>query len=294
MTIEPVPTPVPTPTPNPTPEPTPTPDPNPTPNPDPTPNPVAVQADWPADWRDRMAGDDKDFRKALDRFNAPGDVGKSWKEISAKVSSGEYKKAIPFPEKGTPEQITAWRKENGIPETVEAYLKDAAPEGLVIAEAEKPIYDEFFKKMHEQNASPAETKKALSAYLAIEQAAQTKAVEEDRAFQQQTTQALMQEWGNEYTPNIKMVENFAKTRFGEEVGNAMLQAGPDTVKALAGIAREINPAMTLVPNSNNPNQAIATELQELNKKIGTPEWYANPAWGERYKQLIDGQAAMKR
>jgi hypothetical protein len=49
-----------------------------------------------------------------------------------------------------------------------------------------------------------------------------------------------------------------------------------------------------VPNSNNPNQAIGDELAALNKIIGTPEWFSDPSKQARYKQLLDGQAAMRR
>lgn len=250
-----------------------------------------VKADWPDDWRDKMAGDDAEFRKSLDRFNAPGDVGKSWKEISKKISSGEYKRPVTLPENATPEQIAEYRKEMGVPESPDKY--DLKMDGLVIGEADKPVVDQFLKAMHEANVPEGPVKQAVSAYFKMQEQAVAQAAQAEREFKVQSEEALRQEWGGEYRPNMNLVENFAKTRFGDEVGSAMLEAGPEVVKALASIAREINPAMTLVPNASNPNQAIADEIAKLRGEIGTAEWMRNPQKQQRYAELIDGQARMQ-
>lgn len=250
-------------------------------------------ADWPADWRDKMAGEDKDFRKSLDRFNAPGDVGKSWKEISTKVSSGEYKKAIPFPEKGTPEQQAEWRKEMGLPESADKYeLK--LPDGLVIGEDDKPIVDKFLSKILPKNVPADAASAAVAAYYEIQNEAQSQAVEQDRAFQIKAEETLRAEWGPEYLPNKNRAEDFAVHTFGPEVGKALMEAGPDVVKAVSGLARQLNPEMTLVPNSANPSQAIADELASLNKIIGTNEWYNSPDKQKRYLELTQGAESLKK
>lgn len=255
--------------------------------------PLAIQADWPSDWRDKMAGDDKDFRKQLDRFNAPGDVGKSWKEITGKVSAGEYKKAIPFPKDGTPEQQAAWRTETGIPDSPDKYdLK--FDNGLIIGDEDKPYVDQFLQKVHGANLPPEAVKTAVAAYFEMQQEAAAKAVEDDRAFQAQQEEVLRQKWGPEYLPNKNLAEDFVVTRFGPDIGKAIMQAGPEAVEAVAAIARELNPAMTLVPNASDPNAAIAGELEGLQKIMGTPEWYGSPQKQARYLQLIEGQARMRK
>jgi len=249
--------------------------------------------DWSPEWRDKIAGDDKEFRKTLDRFNSPADVAKSWKEISTKVSSGEYKKTIPFPDKGTPEQQAEWRAEMGLPASADKYdLK--LPDGLVIGEDDKPVIDKFLAKILPKNVPADAASAAVAAYYEIQNEAQSQAVEQDRAFQIQAEETLRAEWGPEYLPNKNRAEDFAVHTFGAEVGKALMEAGPDVVKAVSGLARQLNPEMTLVPNSANPSQAIADELAALNKIIGTNEWYNSPDKQARYLQLQQGQEAIKK
>lgn len=267
----------------------------PTPTPAPaSPTPVAdapAATDWPSDWRTKAAGGDEKLLKALERYNSPVDGFKALQELRTKMSSGEYKKAVPAPE--DPVALAEWRKENGVPESADKYDM-TMPDGLVIGAEDKPFVDEFVKAMHDKNMPAGPVKEAVAAYFAMQQKQIAAAVNEDRVFQQQAEESLRQEWGHEYLPNYNLAKEFAVSRFGEDVGNAILQAGPDAVKAVAAISREINPAMTLVPNSNNPTQAISDELATLKGKIGTPEWFRNPAMQTRYQQLLVGQEAMSK
>jgi len=249
---------------------------------------VEPAGDWPSDWRAKAAGGDDKLLKMLERYNSPVDGFKALAEARNKISSGEYKKQVAPPEDA--EQLALWRKENGVPDTHESYDL-SMPEGIVIGDDDKPFVDAFLKSMHEKNMPAGPVKEAVAAYYKLQQDQIAAAVQADRAFQQETEEALRSEWGYEYKPNFNMAENFAVTRFGEEVGRAILQAGPEAVKAVAALAREINPAGTLVPNSNNPTQAISDELNQLKKEIGTPAWYADTSKQARYQQLVAAQQA---
>ena len=269
----------------PTPAPT---DPTPTATPAPS---EPVQSDWSVDWRQKASGNDEKILKTLERYNSPADVAKALVELRGKLSSGEYKRNV-TPPIDDPEAMKVWRTENGIPESPEGYEVKLG-DGIVMGDADKPYVDEFVKSMHAKNMPPSAVNEALNAYFAMQNRQAAEMVKEDRAFQQQAEEALRQEWGHEYLPNYNMAKEFATQKFGVEVGSAILQAGPDAVKAVASLAREINPAMTLVPNSANPTQAIADELQTLKGKIGSPEWYRNPKMQERYTQLVDAQSRFK-
>lgn len=248
---------------------------------------------WPSDWREQAAAGDEKLLKTLARYNSPVDGLKAVHELRTKLSSGEYKKATPAPDAADAAALAEWRKENGVPDAPEAYdLK--MPDGVVIGADDKPFVDQFLKAMHERNMPAGPVKEAVAAYFSMQEKARADAIQADRAFAQETEEALRAEWGHEFLPNRNLAENFAVTRFGPEVGKALMEAGPEAIKALAAISREINPAMTLVPNSNNPTQAIDDELASLNKLIGTPEWFRSPDKQERYKQLLSGQAAMRR
>lgn len=263
--------------------------------PEPTaPAPVSTpepQADWPTDWRQKASGGDEKILKQLERYNSPADVSKALLELRGKLSSGEYKRNV-APPVDDAEAMKVWRAENGIPESPEGYEVKLG-DGIVMGDDDKPYVDEFVKSMHAKNMPPSAVNEALNAYFTMQNRQAAEMVKEDRAFQQKTEEALRQEWGHEYLPNYNMAKEFATQRFGAEVGAAILQAGPDAVKAVASIAREINPAMTLVPNSANPNQAIADELKTLQGKIGTPEWFRNEAMQKRYTDLVAAQERFK-
>ena len=184
-------------------------------------------------------------------------------------------------------------EKNGIPESPDKYEIKLA-DGLVIGEADKPYVDEFVKSMHSKNARPEDVNNALSEYFKMTENAKAREVEETRAFRMQTEEQLRQEWGPEFRANYNQTENFVKSRFPEPVAAAIMDAGPETIKAFAGIVREINPAMTVVPNSSNPNQAIADELKQLQALIGTPQWFADKGKQERFMQLTQAQENMRR
>lgn len=267
----------------------------PAPEPAVPPTPAAPTPAAPADqsWRERVANGDPEVLKMTGRYNSEHDFAKGFQALRTKLDSGEYKKNIPFPEKGTPEQIAEWRKESGIPESPDKYdLK--FDNGLVIGDEDKPHVDKFLSKVHTANLSPDAAKTAVAAYFEMQQESQAQAVQEEREFAVQQEETLRAKWGPEYLPNKNLAEDFAVNRFGPEVGKAIMSAGPEVVEAVAAIAREINPAMTLVPNAQDPNAAIAGELEAFNKIIGTPEWYASPEKQARYQQLVNGQAQMRR
>ena len=72
--------------------------------------------DWSDDWRSKMAGGDAKEAKRLERFASPKEVFKSYRAFETRLSSGELKSAMPKDAK--PENLTAWRAENGIPEDI--------------------------------------------------------------------------------------------------------------------------------------------------------------------------------
>jgi hypothetical protein len=104
------------------------------------------------DWRKSVSGGDEKAVKTFERFATLGDLGKAYREAQAKISSGELAK--PLPKDATPEQIKAYREGNGIPEKPEGYF-EKLPNGLVIGEDDKPLFEGFAKSMHELNAPPA-------------------------------------------------------------------------------------------------------------------------------------------
>lgn len=261
----PAPTPAPAPTdrvPAPAPAPSPSPAPAPAPSAAPTlaggretPTPPAA-ANFPDNWRALLAGDDKSQLTQLERMASPAEVWKAYRELQAKVSSGELG-AVPKPlaKDAKPEEVAAWRKANGVPEKPEDY-KIELPNGMVVGEADKPLVDNFVKYAHDANMPPAVVNQALGWYYQMQDALTAQQLERDEGFHTDSTVALKQEWGGDFKANLNAVtgvlnlfpEDFraqlehARTPDGQKLGDT-----PAFNKALLEIGKMINPAATLLP-----------------------------------------------
>lgn len=241
-------------------------------------------------WRDELASGDETLRKQLDRFNSSADVAKSWLEMRKKMDSGEYKRDVKFNTEWSDEEKNQWRKENGVPDAADKY---SLPEGLVVGEDDKPVLEDFLKTANDLNLPDEYAPGIVDWYFKRRTEAQAAEAREQKMFEQQTEEVLRTKWGPEYPANKNMAQDFAVSRFGDEIGKSIMQAGPNAVEAMAAIAREINPAGTIVPNSSNPGQSIADELAQLQKEIGTPDWFRSPQKQKRYQELVDAQAKIQ-
>lgn len=240
------------------------------------------------DWRREFAGDDEKFLNHLSKFNTPKDVAKLSFDFRQKLSSGEYKRNVPFPADGTPEEQAEWRTENGIPDSFEKY---ALPEGIVVGDEDRPIVNAFLETMHKSNVPEPAVKEAVKWYYQAQEQAAAQRAEEEKAQKIQTEEALRAELGAEYRPIMKMTENFVKTRFGETLGDAMLSS-PELVKGFADIAREINPAATIVPNSANPLKGVKDEIAKYREEMRNPDKWAKNTEGQ--KRMVELLAAEEK
>lgn len=249
---------------------------------------------WPDKWRDELAGGDEKARQRLERFAAPTDIFKSFRALEQRVSSGDLKANVPFPEKGTAEEQTAWRKEQGVPETHDKYeLK--LPEGFVIGEADKPLVDGFLKDMHADNASPAAVNRAVNWFFKNRDTQMKANQEATSKVRQETEDALRGEWGNDYRKNDDVIDGLlSETLADEELRKDIADArklNPGLSKWLLGVALQLNPAGTILPNTGgNTVQAISDEITSLKKMMGdqNSEYWKGPkatANQARYREL---------
>lgn len=258
--------------------------------------PAAAKVDE-TDWRVKLAnGDDKELKR-LARFASEADVWKAYRELEKKKSSGELK--TPFPKDGTPEEITLWRKENGIPEAPDKYDL-TLDNGLVIGEEDKPLIDKFISAMHGANATNEQLKAALNAYYSITAEQQQAMEAADVDFQDSALAELQAEWGGEYKRNINVLNNFisgAPDTVKEMINSArydgkVIGDHPDFVKWMTSLAFDINPAATVMPGSiNNPSSAIADEIASIEGLIKSRDdaYWKSPEKQQRYQQLIDAR-----
>lgn len=267
--------------------------------------PEAIVGDWPEDWRVKMSGGDAKAQARLDRMGSPKDLYASYKALEQKLSSGELKSSLQ--EGATEEQVAAYRKDNGIPESAAGYLENM-PDGLVIGEDDKATIDSFAEAMHGRNVPPEVVHEAVKWYYDLQEQAAGEQYERDDNMRIQTEESLRGEWGNAYLQNINIIKGFlagAPEGIREDFVNARFPDGtpifskPETLTWMANLARQVNPMATISPGSGtNTAATVADEMANIQKKMGdkTSDYWKGPksaSMQARYLELADWSARNK-
>ena len=267
--------------------------------------PVAAPADWPTDWRVKAETgiEDKDGKiaKRLERFGSPADAVKAWLNADKLISSGQLKK--PLADNPTAEELTAWRKDNGVPDKPDGY-DTKLPDGLVIGETDKPKVAKFIEAMHGANASQATVTNALTAYYKMQDAEMADRADKDAEIKAGTEDTLRAEWGADYRRNMGAVQTLiagAPKDVAELIQGARLADGSPlgnhagVLGWLSGIAREINPTATVVPGGGQQAiDAVEAEISTIRGLMKDPQskyWKGPDAdkMQKRYTELLSAR-----
>lgn len=236
---------------------------------------------WREDWRDAMATRDgkldEKTRRELDRYADPTAILTSYQALRGQRDRGELRAALAPDAK--PEEVTAWRAANGIPEKPEGYL-EKVPSGLVIGETDRPLIQEFLAAVHGQNATPAVAHAALQAYYKIQETQAAEGAVKDHEFNRATEDALRVEWGADYRANINGVAGLIRTMapegtyenlLGARMANGRpLASDPNLMRFLNTLAREINPAASIVPGAGaSAGKGVDERIKEIETVMRT-------------------------
>ncbi len=253
------------------------------------------------DWRKAVSGGDEKAAKLLERYTTPDAFGKAHLEAVQKISAGDFAK--PLPGNATTEQVTEWRKANGIPEKPEGYF-EKLPNGRVIGADDKPMFDEVAAKLHAHNASPTVIHELVDWYYGMADAESAKLSETDKHHSQAFEDEMRKAWGNDYRANDNHLKNYMegmapelKKAFNEGFGGdgKKLMHNPAVVQWMANIAREVNPLGMVTPGGNEGQlQSIQSELAKLTQMSGNRhgEYWTGPmaeTHQARMRQLLDAQ-----
>jgi hypothetical protein len=256
----------------------------------PPPAAAAKPAAGPAEsWRHDMAAGDKSFLKTLDRFDSPAALAKAYKELTAKLSSGELKAMKPPGEHATPEALAAWRIDHGLPENTGAYVAGLAlPDGTVPGETDQPMLANFAELAMKGNWTAQQYNDAVGWYFAMQDHLAAERQMGDAAFKAQASSDLMREWGTDYALNRNAVAQFFDRNFPSqfkiEVLNARLPDGrilandPAFNKAMLELAKMVNPAGAVLPNvsggalSNVESRIGEIETKYMRAAHGSDAW----------------------
>jgi hypothetical protein len=257
---------------------------------------VVAPADWPEDWRDKLAGGDAAARKRLDRFKAPGDIFKSYTELESKFKSGKPVDDEPMPDaEAEPEKAKEWRKARGIPEDPTGY---AVPETVknLVTDADKPRLTAFTEAMHAKGIPTSAAGAVMEWYFQEQDAIASAIAENDKEHSEKLQEELRSEWGSDFRANSTLAKRYAEKVFGDVPWTeARLPDGrrmgdiPEMVRALADAGRsEFGDVSFASGDAANKTMARKQEL-EIMMAEDRPKYMANPAFAKEYEAIIDAE-----
>lgn len=259
---------------------------------------------WNETWRQDYAGKDEKLLKRLERYASPKAALDALIAAQNKISSGEVKRSLP--DKPTAEELTEYRKDNGIPDKPEGYLENL-PNGLVIGDDDKPLFESFVKGLHDLNSDPKIAAYAVKWYNDFRETEITKQAERDEVNKSSTEDALRAEWGNDYRTNVNSIHGLldaAQPEVAEAVLNARMADGtallnnPQVMRWLTSMAREINPVHSIVPGSGGGTGAMGSIGDEIGKietymKNERAKYNKDTKAQERLRELYDARSKLQ-
>lgn len=265
-------------------------------------------AKWGANWREGWAANDEKKLSWAQRYASPQAMLDAAWSAQERIAKGELAK--PLPTNPTAEQLTEYRKANGIPEKADGYW-DGLPKELRLEEGDKEILAPYLPVMHELNLSPAQASKLI----AFRQQEMQRHIDErqvaDGELKTKTEDTLRQEWGGEYRAHVNNITGFLRTNFGEEgmddIMNARTPNGdpllgsPGVLRSLAQLAvatRGGNITITTADGGLVDAKGVDARLGEIVKLMGddaSEYWKGPKADGlqAEYRRLITAQQQMK-
>ena len=265
-------------------------------------------AAWRDDWRQAFATVDgvvdPKLLRQVERYQTPEDFARGAFSLRTRMDSGDYVAKLPADAK--PEEIAAWRAQNGIPEKAEGYLAKL-PDTIKIPESDKANIGKFLESMHGQNATPAVTAAALDAYYKIAADTAATRAEADHTVERQATDTLNVEWGPDFRGNMNAIQGLLDRAPEGARGVALarmpdgspVMSNVDVLRWLGTLAREINPAASIIPGAGgNAGKGVDDRIAEIEGVMAkTPNAYFKGAAGEKmqgeYRTLIEARERMK-
>lgn len=269
----------------------------------------AAAPEWPSDWRDKFAGEDRTFRRQLERYASPVDLAKKARSLEQKLSSGEYRRDLP--RNATDDDKAAWRAERGLPENADGYVEALTlPNGLVLGEADRPVVSEFAAAAHASDMDTKHFSALVEKYYELQDRQAADRAEADTTFHNESLSVLNAEWGAHLRREINGVNAFIGQHFPREMAAGVLAARtpegrmlgdhPAFIRAIAALNRQVNPVSALVPAAGaDPAASMAERLTEIRRLQGDSSsdyWRGPKAEGlqREYLELVTAQEKRKR
>jgi hypothetical protein len=268
--------------------------------------PAPAKTVWGDDWREQYSGTDDKRLGLLKRYASPKDVLDAHFALKQRVDAGELKSTKPLPPNANSQEVSAWRKENGVPDNAGDYLQNL-PNGLVIGEADKPKMTSFAEAMHKANMPASAVHQAIAWYNSNQEQQDAEVAKADTETRAKTEDTLRAEWGRDYRTNMNVAKDFLVNTAGAELADQLMEAVlPDgsrvgdnasALQWLARSAREVNPVSTLVPSgAGDVGATLGSEIEKIEKfmKEKPTQYFKDQAQQDRLLQLYEARDRLKK
>jgi len=154
-------------------------------------------------------------------------LGRSYVETKAMVGK---RLEAPGPD-AAPDQLAAWRKVVGAPDTPDGYGESLKPESFPDDQWDAEGEKEFRSIAHKHHLSPAAVKDIIGYYEKSVLAGVDRAKSGETEFLAAETASLRKAWGGEYDRNLGLAQRFAAT-LGLKADNPIFTSA-EVVQAMA-------------------------------------------------------------
>jgi hypothetical protein len=156
-------------------------------------------------WTNNLPEDSAAYKDTLSKYKSVPDMAKALANANQLIGK---KLGVPN-EKSSPEELAAFRRAMGVPDSLEEYkfAPDALPEGMTWSDDMAKPYAEI---AHKHGIPPSAMKELVNQHARTE-AFKMEAIQ--ATFEKQRTEAvqtLQKEWGNDFGKNIGLAKRAAK------------------------------------------------------------------------------------
>ncbi len=256
------------------------------------------------DWREKLANGDEKRLALLKRFASPQALAEAQEAAQKKISEGLKPKGKPGP-RAPDEEWAAYRKEAGIPDTVDDFVKAIElPDKRVIGDDDKPIVAAFSERAIKAGIAPSDMAQMVDEYYAIQEEMAAEQAERDAAFKRDATKQLRDEWGGDFDANFAAMrpyfEGVDETLFDNLMGGRLADGSkignhPGLLRFFVNKAVAENPMATILPSGSSGMETIETEIAKMERRMSEDRhaWHKDTAAQERYRKLITARDKLK-
>jgi len=181
-------------------------------------------------WIDKLPDEVSDYKSSIKNFKSVPDLVKALGNANALIGK---KLGVPN-EKSSPEEVAAFRRSLGVPDTIEEYkfAPDALPEGMTWDDNNVKNYAEI---AHKHNIPPSAMKALVTEHAKMEHFKMQGMQAQIEKQHVDAVNTLKKEWGGEFDKNIGLAKQAAK--IAGVNANSQGFADPEVVRGFVRMAQ---------------------------------------------------------